>query len=182
MRIRIYFEEMASVSFKSSLLLFVVAIQACRGTAWLLPGFSEDTDDKSVASAAESNSENLQDTSTLNTDFIEEDVSDVEDAESERDLRCSRDFNKNLFKVLKSFMPNVTDRFGRQEDTDIDALTDSFLNLDFPQIFVPVLKLVSSAAANNATAIDASYNALPLVVRSQVTDLIQFVADVITTT
>ncbi|ODN00563.1 hypothetical protein Ocin01_06118 [Orchesella cincta] len=167
---------MANVSNMSRILLIIVVVKVCSCNAWLLPWKADETD-----TIVKSNVESIPDKSTSNTELIDDEVFELEETENEVNPRCLQDFNKNLYKVLRSFMPiNATDRFGRQEDTD--ELVSSLLNLEFPQIFVPVLKLVGSAAANNATAIDETYNSLPYAVRSQVTDLIQFVADVITTT
>lgn len=79
---------------------------------------------------------------------------------------------------------NSTQRFSRQDDTDTDPndLVASMLNLEFSQVIGPVLRIVGSAAASNATAIDESYNSLPLAVRYQVNDFIKFAVDLLSTT
>lgn len=76
----------------------------------------------------------------------------------------------------------IAERVARQEETDEDALVQSMLNLEIPDVVVPVLKIIGSAVANNATAIDENYNSLPYAVRWQVTDLIKFTIDLISTT
>lgn len=74
------------------------------------------------------------------------------------------------------------DRLGRQEDEDIEEqLFQSMASLELSQLLSPVLKIIGSAAAANATAVDQHYNSLPFAVRYQVTDLIKFTIDLLQT-
>lgn len=137
-------------------------------------------------------------------DYEDEDIQDYENADGIRDY-CTRLMRLELMNVrlikkklimhehiyhllnfeitLQAIKPDK--RTGRQaEDAESLGLLGSYLDLDFDPVKVvgPLLNIMGSAAARNATSIDENYKKLPPFFKLQVTDFIQVFKSLLSTT